>query len=153
MKFEVKDRDLCARIGKVKIGSKSMETPAIFPVIKKRRKELKKMGFQGVIMNAYLLLKDGFKGDVHRFFDGLVMTDSGAYQLMLYGGVEVSNREIIDYQVKIKSDIGIILDVPSYGEYGEVKKGVVETFRRAREWKELSPPGNWAGPIQGATYP
>ncbi|HDD05132.1 MAG TPA: tRNA guanosine(15) transglycosylase TgtA [Candidatus Aenigmarchaeota archaeon] len=153
MKFEIKDRDLCARIGKIRIGSKSLETPAIFPVIKKRRKGLKKMGFQGVIMNAYLLLKDGFKGDVHRFFDGVVMTDSGAYQLMLYGGVEVSNREVMDYQVRIKSDIGVILDVPSYGRYEEVKKGVIETFKRAKEWKEVSPPGNWVGPVQGATYP
>ena len=41
------------------------------------------------------------------------MTDSGAFQLSVYGDIEVSAREILDFQFAIKSDISVPLDIPT----------------------------------------
>jgi len=41
------------------------------------------------------------------------MTDSGAYQILVYGGVEVNQEEIVEYQKNIGSDIATILDIPT----------------------------------------
>ncbi len=37
---------------------------------------------------------------LHKFldYDGAVMTDSGAYQILVYGDIEVSQKEIVAYQ-------------------------------------------------------
>ena len=61
-------------------------------------------GFEAIITNAYILKKR--YGDkpaeegLHKFldFDGAIMTDSGAYQILVYGGVDVSQKEIVAYQ-------------------------------------------------------
>jgi len=125
MSFEVKEKDLLARIGKLKTKTGTIETPLLFPVINpsiqpippKRLRE--EFGFEGIITNAYILKKR--YGDkvadegLHKFlgFDGAVMTDSGAYQILVYGGVEVSQAEIVNYQERIGSDIATILDIPT----------------------------------------
>ena len=41
------------------------------------------------------------------------MTDSGAYQILVYGEVEVSQKEIVAYQEGIGSDIATMLDIPT----------------------------------------
>lgn len=41
------------------------------------------------------------------------MTDSGSFQLSKYGDIDVSNKEIIEFQEKIGSDIGTSLDIPT----------------------------------------
>ncbi len=41
------------------------------------------------------------------------MTDSGAYQILVYGEVEVSQEEIVEYQEDIGVDIGTMLDIPT----------------------------------------
>ena len=92
-----------------------METPLLYPVINpsiqlvtpKRLKET--FGFEAVITNAYILKKrfgDKLAEEgLHKFldFDGAIMTDSGAYQILVYGGVEVSQKEIVAYQEGIGS--------------------------------------------------
>src|SRR4030042_6694486 len=125
MTFETKEKDLLGRIGKLKTKSGAVETPLLFPVINpsiqpvptKRLKE--HFGFEAVITNAYILKKrygnKVMEQGLHKFlnYDSVVMTDSGAYQILVYGGVEVTQAEIVDYEERIGSDIATILDIPT----------------------------------------
>jgi len=62
------------------------------------------------------------------------MTDSGAYQILVYGEVDVSQKEIVAYQEGIGSDIATMLDIPTgwkvTKEQAEVT--VAETLHRAK---------------------
>jgi len=164
--FEIKSQDLFGRIGVLHTKSGSIETPYIFPVVDPTLKkqnvgldEIKELGFNAVITNAYLILRNyGSIGDVHKLlgFDGIVMTDSGAYQLMQYGEVEVSNREIMEFQCSIKSDIGVPLDIPTKVEDPREKvfESVIETLSRVRESVTIIEKCKgmlWVAPIQGGT--
>ena len=125
MSFEVKEKDLLGRIGKLKTKTCTIETPLLFPVINpsiqlippQRLKD--EFGFEAVITNAYILWKRykeiPVQKGLHQFlnYDGAVMTDSGAYQILVYGNVEVTQKEIVDYQERIGSDIATILDIPT----------------------------------------
>jgi len=145
MTFEILDKDLAGRIGRLITKAGVIETPALFPVINPIKQvlplgEIKNVGFNQVITNAYLLKRH--YGDlvkdigIHRFlnWDGPIMTDSGAYQLLMYGKVDVSPSEILKYEVDIGTDIGVILDIPT--QWGRPKDAVFleieETLRRAR---------------------
>ena len=46
-------------------------------------------------------------------FDGVIMTDSGSFQLSVYGDVEVTNAETLSFQQAIGSDILVPLDIPT----------------------------------------
>lgn len=122
--------------------------------------ELASMGFRGIITNAYILKKHvGEVADVHKHlsFDGVVMTDSGAYQVLRYGSVEVGNREIVEYQCRVGSDIAVILDVPTRCgvSEGEARASAEETYRRAVEAAEAVRGCRgtlWVLPIQGGAH-
>ena len=62
------------------------------------------------------------------------MTDSGAYQILVYGGVEVTQAEIVDYQEGIGSDIATILDIPTGWKITkeQANETVKETLKRAK---------------------
>ncbi len=168
MSFEVKEKDILARIGKLKTKSGSVETPLLFPVINPNiqlvstRKLKEEFGFEAVITNAYILKKRYNERvadqGVHNFlgFDGVVMTDSGAYQILVYGGVEVSQAEIVKYQEDIGSDIATILDIPTGWHVREEKaeETVAETLRRASNFFKLKDRQDmlWVGPIQGGRH-
>ncbi|MCX8182571.1 MAG: tRNA guanosine(15) transglycosylase TgtA [Candidatus Methanomethyliaceae archaeon] len=166
MCFEVKERDLAGRIGLLRTRRGVLETPTLMPVVNPVKNtispsELKEeFGFNLIITNAYIILKHYGKDakDVHEItgFDGTIMTDSGAYQLLIYGGIDTTPEEIVRFQERIHSDIGVILDVPTGGfaNREEAEQTVRETIRRAKEsisWRE---DGTmlWAGPIQGGRY-
>ncbi|MEM0340515.1 MAG: tRNA guanosine(15) transglycosylase TgtA [Acidilobaceae archaeon] len=164
--FEIKDVDLAGRIGRLRIRGKSLETPAFFPVINVLKQEvsieeIEKAGFKQLIVNAYILKKR--YGDlviqkgVHSFlgFDGVVMTDSGAYQILEYGDIEFEQKEIIDYEKAIGSDIAVILDIPTGDvDYETAKKTVEETLRRGREAEAMIEGSDqvWLMPVQGGRY-
>ncbi len=162
--MEVRDKDLAGRIGRLKTKKGIIETPYLFPVIDPVRQELsvneiKKMGFNAVITNAYLAYKRGWKKDIHLLLDDnnlIIMTDSGAYQLLEYGEVELSNKEIIEIEKTLNSDIAVILDIPTGDsldkEYAEYT--VKETLKRAKEAKELIDQDKrlWVLPIQGGVH-
>ncbi|MCW4045951.1 MAG: tRNA guanosine(15) transglycosylase TgtA [Candidatus Bathyarchaeota archaeon] len=168
MSFEVKEKDLLARIGKLKTKSGTAETPLLFPVINpsiqpvppKRLKD--EFGFEAVITNAYILKKryqnKPVEQGVHRFlgFDGAVMTDSGAYQILVYGNVEVTQAEIVEYQEQIGSDIATILDIPTgwkvTREHAEAT--VTETLERAKAFFKTKTRNDilWVGPVQGGRH-
>ncbi len=153
----------------MKTRSGVIETPYLFPVVDPslqeqyvKPSELMEIGFRGIITNAYLLKKVSPSPiDVHKHlnFNGVVMTDSGAYQILKYGGIEVSNREIIEYQCAIKSDIGVILDIPTGFDASrdEAFSSADETLKRAQEAVNIiSDPlcreTLWTLPVQGGIH-
>jgi 7-cyano-7-deazaguanine tRNA-ribosyltransferase len=168
LSFEIKEKDLLGRIGKLKTKSGTVETPLLFPVINPSiqpippQKLKETFGFQAVITNAYILKKRYQNKPVdmglHKFldFDGVVMTDSGAYQILVYGEVEVTQKQIVAYQEGIGSDIATILDIPTgwkvTKEQAEVT--VAETLRRAKAFFETKSRDDilWVGPVQGGKH-
>ncbi len=167
MVFEVKDVDLAGRIGKLCTKSGCIETPAFFPVIDVERQEvsiedIRRAGFNQVITNAYLTWKRygsiAERKGIHGIlgFDGVVMTDSGAYQILEYGDIEVDQKTIIEFQSRIGSDIGVILDIPT-GDVDRERalRTVEETLHRAREAIPLIREAKdtlWVLPIQGGKH-
>jgi len=144
-----------------------LETPYIFPVIDPTLKnqivgldEIRSIGFNGIITNAYLLKKNlKTVESIHERlnFDGIIMTDSGAYQILRYGHVETSNREIVQYQCDIGSDIGVILDMPTpyYVTRENALKSAEITLNRAIEVSDIINSCRetlWVLPIQGGTH-
>ncbi|MEM2889017.1 MAG: tRNA guanosine(15) transglycosylase TgtA [Candidatus Bathyarchaeia archaeon] len=168
VEFEVRDRDLLARIGKLKTKSGTFETPAFMPVINMARQSIaprelwNDFGCRILITNAYLIKKQSAetarKNGVHRFLDfpGVVMTDSGAYQILAYGNVEVTPAEIVKFQEEIGTDIATILDLPTGWKVTKQKAEatVEETLKRAKELEAQKTHRDilWTGPIQGGHF-
>ncbi len=163
MKVRIKARDGAGRLMEVTLNSgRKFVTPAFFPVINPNLptitpEDIKDVGFDTLITNAYILWRKKRRGDIHRMlkFDGVVMMDSGAYQRWMYGDIEVTNEEIIEYQNELKPDIGTFLDVvmPHNISEEEAEKGVVETLEGAKVCKELgSEDITWMGTVQGSIH-
>ncbi len=168
MSFEIKEKDLLGRIGKLKTKSGTVETPLLYPVINpsiqlvtpRRLKET--FGFEAVITNAYILKKrfedKPAEEGLHKFldFDGAIMTDSGAYQILVYGGVEVSQKEIVAYQERIGSDVATMLDIPTGWKVTkeEAQETVAETLKRAKDFFKIKTREDilWVGPVQGGRH-
>jgi 7-cyano-7-deazaguanine tRNA-ribosyltransferase len=84
------------------------------------------------------------------------MTDSGSFQLSVYGSVEVTNEEILGFQQKIGSDIIVPLDIPTppdvhYRRAEEELAITAERLEAARKF--IQGEQLLAGPVQGSTYP
>ncbi|ABL88245.1 archaeosine tRNA-ribosyltransferase [Pyrobaculum islandicum DSM 4184] len=164
MSFEIVAKDIAGRIGLLYTKSGVVETPALFPVVDPRRQEVPlevvEKYFNQVITNAYFLyrLTGGKAVDIKKLLGwrGVVMTDSGAYQILRYGTVEVDPDEILYFQQKIGSDIGVILDLPfDYEEpYESALLKVEETIRRAKRAAAVLKDLDMlvVAPIQGALY-
>jgi len=165
--FEIKKADLAGRIGILHTNHGKIETPAFIPVIHPVKqtiptKKIGKLGFDLVITNAYITLKhygaDATKRGIHKIidFDGAVMTDSGGYQVLEYGDVDVSANEMWEYENKIGSDIAIPLDKPTgYGLSKKIANSFVEhTLKISKQvLKKQNNPGTiWVGPIQGGEH-
>jgi len=168
--FEVRYSDLAGRIGKIKTPSGTIETPAFIPVVHPVSQSvdvefLKKLGFEAVITNAYITLKQ--YGDIARQkgiheiinFDGPVMTDSGGYQVLEYGTIDLEPSFIAQFEKDIESDICVPLDKPTgYGlSYEVAERYVDETIRNSKETLDLIKSNNntnsiWVGPVQGAEH-
>ncbi|MCK4474433.1 tRNA guanosine(15) transglycosylase TgtA [Candidatus Bathyarchaeota archaeon] len=168
MTFEVKERDLLARIGRLKTKSGTVETPLLFPVINPAvqpvppRRIREEFGFDALITNAYILKKrfqnqPAEKG-LHRFldFNGVIMTDSGAYQILVYGDIETTPKEIVEYQEQIDTDIATMLDYPTGWKVSRkhAEKTVNTTVERAKELFKTKTRDDilWVGPVQGGQY-
>ncbi|ALL00116.1 archaeosine tRNA-ribosyltransferase [Pyrodictium delaneyi] len=164
--FEIKDKDLAGRIGKLYTPHGILETPALLPVIDIVRqevsiKEIESLGFNAVITNAYLLWKRmrsrAVEQGVHGIlgFNGIIMTDSGAYQILQYGRVSITPGDVIDFQKKIGSDIAVILDIPTGNtkDPEQARYSVEETLRRAREALSYIDDNRiWTLPVQGGPF-
>jgi len=168
MAFEIKERDLLGRIGKLETKSGSVETPVLLPVINPGIQPITpkamqdEFGCQALMTNAYIIKKHSadkaIRSGIHRLldFDGGIMTDSGAYQILVYGNVGTTNKEVIQFQERVNTDIATILDVPTgWGVSGEhAHRTVKETLRRAKELFKVKSRDDilWVGPVQGGVY-
>ena len=147
--FEIKAKDMRGRVGVLKTKHGNVKTPALMPVIhpRKQKIDVKKYGADIVITNAYLIYKDedlkqkAIDEGLHKMinFDGPVMTDSGSFQLSVYGDVEITNKEVIEYQELIGTDIGTSLDIPTapFVEREKAESDLEITLERAREAVEF----------------
>ncbi|HUT02956.1 MAG TPA: tRNA guanosine(34) transglycosylase Tgt [bacterium] len=93
--IEAKSAGCGARVGRLSVNGRTVETPAFFPVGTQGtvkgvpQKELVAHGVQGILCNLYhLYLRPGIgvigaAGGLHRFidWDGLIITDSGGFQV------------------------------------------------------------------------
>jgi len=165
MSFEVLDKDLAGRLGRLRTRRGTIETPYLFPVINPfdttiTVKEIEELGFNAFITNI-LHVRRAFQElkvvDVHDLlgFPGPVMTDSGAYQLLVYGNVDITPEEAVVLQEKCGSDIAVILDYPTGAtSYDEALRRVNETIKRAKALRSIKSDETvlWVGPVQGAPY-
>jgi len=168
--FRVRRSDASARLSELKTKSGVLTLPEFFPVYNPNKpvvtpKEMKKIGVRALITNSYIIYKTprfrerALEEGIHSLleFDGIIMTDSGAYQIYRYGDIEVSNEEILRFQHSIGSDIGSILDVPMSSEISRAKaeEGVKITISNAEEWSALREELKgtlWVGTPQGSIY-
>jgi len=167
--FESLDNDIAGRTGKLSAGKKVIKTPALLPVINPHLmlvtpKELRAMGVEALITNAYIFSQSRQYSErvrdegLHRLldFNGLIMTDSGSFQLSVYGEVSITNEQTLTYQRDIGSDIWVPLDIPTSpdADRATVERELAITIERLREAKEVF--GNdapIAGPVQGGIFP
>ena len=168
VEFEIKSRDLLARIGRLKTKSGAVETPAFLPVINMAKQSVsprelwEEFGCRILITNAYIIKKqqaeEAINLGIHSFLDfpGVVMTDSGAYQILTYGDIEAKPEEIIKFQEDIGTDIATILDLPTGWAVSKkhAEHTVQETINRAKDLESLKSRKDilWVGPIQGGRY-
>lgn len=168
MSFEIRERDLLARIGRLKTKGGVIETPTLFPVINpvvqpiQPNKIMTEFGCGAIITNAYIIRKhfkkEAVENGLHNLLDfpGVIMTDSGAYQILKYGKVEVSPKQIVEYQEAINSDIATMLDVPTgWGVSRQhAEQTVNETVKRAKALTAMKTRNDiiWVGPIQGGSF-
>ncbi|MCX8169329.1 MAG: tRNA guanosine(15) transglycosylase TgtA [Candidatus Methanomethylicia archaeon] len=169
MIFEIFDRDILGRIGRLKTKNGFLNTPAFFPVINPIKNiidptDIKhQFKINQLMTNVYLIKQAIGKGllelnDIHKLlnFNGVIMTDSGAYQILSYGEISITPDEVIELQEIINSDISVILDIPTSKKhtYEEAKRTVISTINNALilDRKKTRDDIIWVGPIQGGRY-
>jgi len=169
--FEVLHKDLMGRIGRLETPHGVVETPTLMPVVNPNLmlvepSELERFGAEMLITNAYIIYKkkelreNALEGGVHKLlgWEKPLMTDSGSYQLYEYGDVEVSNKEIVEFQLEIGADVVVPLDIPTPPDARRerAENDLEKTLRRLEEAKAVLDGRDekplLAGPIQGSTF-
>ena len=166
--FEINAKDNMGRVGVLKTKHGDVKTPALMPVIHPRKQtiDVGRYGADIVITNAYLIYKDeklkqeAIEKGLHDLinFDGPIMTDSGSFQLSVYGDVEITNKEVIEFQELIKSDIGTSLDIPTapFVDREKAESDLEITIERAKEAVAFKKENNIEmllnSVVQGSTY-
>ena len=166
--FESLYSDIAGRNGKLTVGKKTIKTPALLPVINPHLqlvspREMQKMGVEAIITNAYIFSQSkqfrerALSEGLHKVldFDGVIMTDSGSFQLSVYGQVSITNTETLAFQRDIKSDIWVPLDIPTSpaADRPTAEGELAITMQRLKEAKEVfGPDAPLAGPVQGGIF-
>ena len=165
--FEILKSDLAGRIGILHTNHGKVETPAYVPVIHPVKqtipsKKIKEMGFDLVITNAYITRnnfgKEAIAKGIHEIinFEGSIMTDSGGYQVLEYGDVQVSPDQMASFEKGIMTDFAIPLDKPTgFGlPWKKAESYVKHTLKISRETLNNSEKNGqiWIGPIQGGEH-
>jgi len=156
------------RVGRLSTPHGDVTTPILMPVIDPSDVILspseirREFGADLIMTNAYLMLlhfeNEAVRLGVHDFlkYDGPIMMDSGGYQILRYGAIDVRPEEIIGFQDKIAPDIATILDVPTgaWVDRERAAETVRITLERAKQTIELrsNPNVMWCGPVQGGTF-
>ncbi|MHA2098515.1 MAG: tRNA guanosine(15) transglycosylase TgtA [Candidatus Kariarchaeaceae archaeon] len=176
--FSVSKWEGLGKIGTVEVNSKSFITPALFPVVDPYQQSVKisklksVFGFDQVITSSYLMSKRFSKEENNVIippnfnelpnitsyldYDGVVMMDSGAYQVLLYGDIELGVTETLELQMSVGADIGVTMDHPiGYNEsYVEARKRIDTTIKNLSTSIDYFRKSSvhWALPIQGGKY-
>ena len=169
LNFEVTAKDIRGRCGKLRVGDKTVKTPALLPVINPHMvpitpAEMRGLGVEALITNAYIISRSrefrekALSEGLHQMlgFDGVIMTDSGSFQLSVYGDVEVTNAETLLFQQAIGSDILVPLDIPTSpsADREQAEYELRVTLERLMEAKALlGDDAHIAGPVQGGRFP
>ena len=166
--FEIKYSDLAGRMGILHTNHGKIETPSFVPVIHPVRqsisaKKIKEIGFDVVITNAYITMKrledKARKDGIHKIinYDSSIMTDSGGYQVLEYGEVDVKPSVMAKFETDIMTDFAIPLDKPTgFGlSKKQAKEYVNHTLKVCKTTiKNKKNNGQiWIGPIQGSEHP
>ncbi|MFX0141917.1 MAG: tRNA-ribosyltransferase family protein, partial [Candidatus Hodarchaeota archaeon] len=171
MKWEISDIDALGRIGKLIVNKKETITPNLFPVVHPLKNlistsDLKKIGAQCVFTNAYIIYQNSqIRDDIlrkglqsHLKFDGIIATDSGAFQKYMYrkSNLDIQAEDIEKFQENIGTDFAVILDEPVQpdDDYETAKKKVDITIDRAKDNinRRIKDTCFWFGPIHGAKF-
>lgn len=166
--FESLSSDIAGRSGRLTVGKKIIKTPALLPVINPHLqlvtpKELQGMGVEALITNAYIFSQSrqfrerALSEGLHKVldFDGVIMTDSGSFQLSVYGQVSITNTETLSFQQDIKSDIWVPLDIPTSpaSDRRTAEHELAITMQRLKEAKGIfGSDAPIAGPVQGGIF-
>jgi 7-cyano-7-deazaguanine tRNA-ribosyltransferase len=119
-------------------------------------------GFRGLIVNSFFLYKNKVTKNLllsgttikeYIGFNGLIMTDSGAFQ-GLKRPLYLSNKKIVKFQDEIGSDVISPLDLitPPGDNYTTSEQKVIVTNERIIEAKQLTQKSVLAGVQQGGRY-
>src|SRR2546422_393246 len=103
LSFKITGEDLGGRVGRLPVGGRRGTPPCLRPGVHPVHQitpasDLRTMGFEAVMTNSMILYKrekdEGKARGIRSIlgFDGLVMTDSGGYQVLEYGGGECDNK-------------------------------------------------------------
>lgn len=165
MDFEIKYKDAMGRIGEFTTPHGTVKTPALMPVVHpgKQTLDVKKFGAEIVITNSYIiykseeLTKKALEEGVHSLIDfpGTIETDSGSFQLSVYGDIDITNEEVIKFQEDIGTDIGTSLDIPTapYVKRSKAEEDLEITIKRAKEAADVRSNLMLNSVVQGSTFP
>ncbi|MBI0582391.1 MAG: tRNA guanosine(15) transglycosylase TgtA, partial [Methanomassiliicoccales archaeon] len=167
--LELVKRDGLARICRLHTRQGELETPCLLPVINPRlitispRELYDVFGFRALITNSYIIRsdpkirEDALSKGLHELLDfpGVIMTDSGTFQSHMYGEVDLINKEIVEFQRDIGSDIGTVLDIFAEPDWSKERtaQSIEVTLERTMEAAELKGEMLLAGVVQGSIYP
>ncbi|NHN46920.1 tRNA guanosine(15) transglycosylase TgtA [Halostella sp. JP-L12] len=170
--FELRDADVAGRIGELTVprAGVTVETPALLPVINPNLETISpsrladEFGAEILITNSYIihgnesLRERALSEGLHELldFDGAIMTDSGSFQLSVYGEIDVTPPEILEFQRDIGSDIGTPVDIPTPPDASrETAEIDLETTEERIAEAETIDTGDMlvTAPVQGSTYP
>ncbi|MDA4122661.1 MAG: tRNA guanosine(15) transglycosylase TgtA [Thaumarchaeota archaeon] len=163
----MRETDLMGRNGILTVDGKKVETPCLTPVVHPVTVDIpisqfKQMGFDALMTNSLIAYRrrreEALEKGLHAMlgFDGVIMTDSGGYQVLEYGQQDITPSIIAEFQSSIGSDLAVTLDRPTgYShsrEYAEETvdvslKGARETMKKFGRSKTT-----WVGPIQGGLF-
>jgi len=163
--LEIKRRDGLGRLAKWNTPRGKVALPDIAIVVNPNKqlipiKELVREFKPQILMtNSYIIRRSKIsekieKKGLHKFlaFNGLIYTDSGAFQFYSRGIKDFDPEEIIEFQKKIGSDVITPLDLFTFQDdsKGVVEKKLKETVKRIRSVDK----GDrlLVGPIQGGRF-
>ena len=166
--FESLSSDIAGTERQAYSREKNGKNPALLPVINPHLqlvtpKEIQAMGVEALITNAYIFSQSkqfrerALSEGLHQVldFDGVIMTDSGSFQLSVYGQVSITNTETLSFQRDIESDIWVPLDIPTSpaSDRKTTEQELAITMQRLKEAKEVfGKDAPIAGPVQGGIF-
>ena len=169
--FELRHGDALGRIGALTVprAGQTVETPALLPVINPNIETVaparleREFGAEILITNSYIIrstddvreraLDEGLHDMLD--FSGAIVTDSGSFQLAEYGDIDVTTREILEFQHAIGSDVATPVDVPTPPDASrEQTESDLDTTEQALADAEVVDTGEMLvnAPVQGSTH-